>query len=168
LLCDRYRGSLVAYFASRIGYGDAAEDLTQEVLLKVWRNCRRMTPLAPFDRYLFRAAENRFRDYVRAQQRQFLSTTLPDETQLPSPVHTPEREVLQRHEAARIRRAVRNLSPSLRDVFVRARILGQRYREIAAELDLPVGTVKWRMSEAVRRLKQELTKEVNETWIASK
>jgi RNA polymerase sigma-70 factor (ECF subfamily) len=160
VLCERYRSSLLAFFAARTGIGDTAEDLTQDVLVKVWRACQRNLPLVAFDRYLFRAAENRWKDYARSLQRPTAARN-GEEDDVVDPSPGPDRLLLLRYEAGRIRRAVRDLPPELREVVVQNRLGGRKLREIAAESAIPLGTVKWRLSEAVRRLRQQLQDEVS-------
>ena len=161
ILCERYRASLLGYFQARIGRGEVAEDLTQEVLVKVWRACRRNLPLVAFDCYLFRAAENRWKDYACSLQRSAPQSDLDDEVALADPSPAPDALFFLRCRAARIRRLVRQLPPDLRDVLVRSKIEGRKYQDIAAELGIPVGTVKWRVFEALRRLRQQLENEVS-------
>jgi RNA polymerase sigma-70 factor (ECF subfamily) len=53
---------------------------------------------------------------------------------------------------------IRSLPPRLRDPFLLAASGEHRYEDIAVLLDLPVGTVKWRMAEARRVLREKLVR----------
>lgn len=61
-----------------------------------------------------------------------------------------------REEVALIRQAIERLSEEQRTVFVLRHFEGLAYEEIAEALQLPLGTVKWRLHEAVRRLEATL------------
>jgi RNA polymerase sigma-70 factor (ECF subfamily) len=74
----------------------------------------------------------------------------------PPAVTQPERVLLARWERERITAALRTLPERQRRVFELSHFDGRKYAEIAALLDIPVGTVKSRMSEAVRRLRAAL------------
>ena len=63
---------------------------------------------------------------------------------------------MARERQRRIRAAIDALPEKLQLVFVLGQLQGHKYREIAEMLHIPVGTVKYRMFEAVRRLREEL------------
>src|SRR5207249_3790176 len=72
-------------------------------------------------------------------------------------VSQPEMILLERYRDARIRRAIAALPPHYRTVFELCHFEGLKYAEIGCRLGIPVGTVKSRMAEAVRRLRQTLS-----------
>jgi RNA polymerase sigma-70 factor (ECF subfamily) len=71
------------------------------------------------------------------------------------PITEPECELAQRQVAHLIERAVQRLPGPLAEVY-RLRASGMSYDEVAEILDIPVGTVKSRMHEMVKRLRQEV------------
>jgi RNA polymerase sigma-70 factor (ECF subfamily) len=71
---------------------------------------------------------------------------------LPTDAPSPERATVSRDLVARARREIPKLSPKLRDALLLASSGEHRYDEIATMLGVPVGTVKWRVAEARRRL----------------
>ena len=69
---------------------------------------------------------------------------------MPGDAPSPEHETLVRDRALRARQAIRQLSPTLRDTLLLAASGDYTYEEIAAMLGTPIGTIKWRVSEARR------------------
>jgi RNA polymerase sigma-70 factor (ECF subfamily) len=164
LLAARYRTPLRRFFAALLPDPAQADDFAQETLLRLWQCRTRYEPTGVFSAYLFQIARHFWlnqRDRCRARAVRELSAetggadggtveiALPPRTQ-------PESVVLERLGRARLRRAVDALPPLYRAVFTLSHDDGLTYAEIAARLGIPVGTVKSRMAEAVRRLRRAL------------
>lgn len=142
---------------------EEAEDLTQEVFLRVFRT------LASYDAtqgalgvWLHRVARNLLIDHYRATRRQKLEVSLEDtlpfleqkESAAPRPDH-----LFARHELSEtMQQALLRLSPELREAVILRDLQELDYREIARVLDVPEGTVKSRInrgrSELARLLKR--------------
>jgi RNA polymerase sigma-70 factor (ECF subfamily) len=69
----------------------------------------------------------------------------------------PEQDMLQRSRREQVHRAIARLEPEFRETLVLREIEGLSYKEIAAILDIPTGTVMSRLSRARQRLLTELT-----------
>jgi RNA polymerase sigma-70 factor (ECF subfamily) len=69
----------------------------------------------------------------------------------------PERETVSRDLARRVESEIRHLSPKLRDALLLAASGEHSYAEIAAILGIPLGTLKWRVSEARRVIGQRVS-----------
>ena len=67
---------------------------------------------------------------------------------------SPEQTAAGRRAAARVRDAIRALSPKLRDALLLAQAGDYSYEEIGAMLGAPIGTIKWRVSEARRVIRK--------------
>lgn len=156
----RYHASIVHFFRQRLRLEEVAEDLAQEVFVRLWLRRAKYVPLASFSTYLFRVAENlaidehrrlTSRPHVRNQGTEEELLDLADETSRPDRVLW---QRLRRHE---VRQAIARLSPGLREVFVRCHFAGESYATIGAALNIPLGTVKYRMWEAVRQLRRQLS-----------
>lgn len=168
LLAGRYRGPLRRFLESLLpGDPALAEDGVQETLLRLWASRERWRPSGKVSSYLFGIAlhwanNQRARRATRARH-EHRPLGLPDgseDTTLefvsPAAVTQPERVLLARWERERVNAALRTLPEGQRRVFEMSHFDGLKYAEIAALLDIPVGTVKSRMSEAVRRLRAAL------------
>ncbi len=142
---------------------EEAEDLTQEVFLRVFRT------LASYDAnqgalgvWLHRVARNLLIDHYRATRRQkqevSLEDTLPFLEQKESAAPRPD-HLFARHELGEtMQQALLRLSPELREAVILRDLQELDYREIARVLDVPEGTVKSRInrgrSELARLLKR--------------
>ena len=160
-LARRWRPILVRFFAVTLPLPSHADDAAQETLLRLWLLRARYRPTGRFSAYVLTIARHfglnqtvRFR--ARSPREQSLDTAAPFLT-APAPVSQPERIALARHEAARVRAAIAALPSGERAVFLLSHDDGLRYADIAARLQIPVGTVKSRMASAVRRLRAALT-----------
>jgi len=165
-LIRRYEASLVRFFTQLSRDEEIAHDLSQEVLIRLWQARKRYEPTGKFTAYLFQIAKNLWlneREKLRrcpppesleeAQENGQLDALAFARADLSS---QPEEVLLAQERRRRIRAAIDALPDKLRLVFVLSHREGLKYREISEALSIPVGTVKYRMFEAVRRLREEL------------
>lgn len=148
--------TLIAFFRQLGAPPSRAEDLSQEVFLKLFQGASRYRAEERFASFFFRVARNVWIDECRrggvrpeAGPLGFLDTN-PDP---PGERIEPEANLVVEEQEASVRRLLENLPEAHRRVFELA-VLGELgYAEIGALLDIPVGTVKSRMFYAVRRLR---------------
>jgi RNA polymerase sigma-70 factor (ECF subfamily) len=142
-----------------------AEDLTQEVFVKVYRTLDRYRETdGPFGAWLMAVARNRAIDHYR-RGRQEHSRRVDEPLALETtPSHEePAVARLEREERAQIVRAgIRALPPDLRAPLVLCDLEGRPYEEIAAMLGIPLGTVKSRINRARLELAKRLLARRNE------
>lgn len=132
-----------------------AEELTQEVMLTVWRKA------ATFDRrqaavstWIFTIARNRRIDLIRREKRPDLA---PDEPGLaPEPEMPADERISVDERDARLRAAMRDLPAEQADLLRQAFYDDKSHREIAEETGLPLGTVKSRLRLAFNRLRKAM------------
>jgi RNA polymerase sigma-70 factor, ECF subfamily len=165
-LAHRYREPLRRYFAALSGDRAPADDLAQETLLRLWLSRERYEPAGRFSSYLFGIARHQWLNYrKRLKHRSKLAgPSLDEEGALAAAalrVSQPERVLMERYFAKRIRQAVAALPPPYRAVFELCQFEGLKYAEAADRLAIPLGTVKSRMAEALRRLREQLTQETD-------
>lgn len=158
-LSDRYRGPVGSFFYSLCWNYDAAQDYAQEVLIRIWLARERYEPTAKPATYLFRIARNYWSNVLRyrrchpeAMGLEQIWEPFIDESDV-------ERVMMRRYESARIRRAIAGLPEHYRVVFILSHFESLKYQEIAEVLEIPVGTVKSRMSAAIRLLRDVISKE---------
>jgi RNA polymerase sigma-70 factor (ECF subfamily) len=157
-LVRRYRAPLRCFFAALLADRSLADDFVQETFLRLWLARERYEPAGKFSTYLFQIGRHYWLNQ-RKKQRPEVGLDLCEEDALASRVTgtQPEAMLLQRYRDARVRRAIDALPEHYRVVFTLSHFDGLKYAEIACQLGIPVGTVKSRMSEAVRRLRAALT-----------
>jgi len=127
----------------------AAEDVLVEAFWRAYRGRARFDPSRSFGAWMRRIATNVALDYLKAEHRRTGRSTTDGKALPPTDPDSGLRET--------IAFAFRKLPPKLQVVATLAFIEEQPYTEIADALNLPLGTVKSRVSRAVRILKRELT-----------
>ena len=144
--------ALVLRVASRLLNGDnaSAEDVAQEVFLKVWRRAAEYASQGVFTAYLLRITRNYCHDLRRRARRDCPLSEASRYT-----VSDEEKRAAQRTAAA-FRSALATLPDEQRDVFVLSHFEGRSYREIAAILNCPMGTVASRKYLAVKGLRERM------------
>lgn len=126
-----------------------AEDLVQETMLNVWRKASYFNPAkASVATWVFAIARNLRIDHFRRQRN---PDDLPSETGILSPVQ--EDQVLDAERDTRVRVALAGLSEEQRTIIRMSYFSEKSQAEIAAELRIPLGTVKSRTRLAMNRLR---------------
>lgn len=152
----RDEGDFIYTVAYRLtGNREDAQDLVQEVLVRVQRGLRSYEP-GSLRGWLSRITTNAFLDDVRRRSRR-PSTALPEDadTVLPSApdaAEAAEAETLPDH----VQSALDRLPPEYRVPVVLADVVGLPYAEIAEQLDVPVGTVRSRIHRGRLALREAL------------
>ena len=157
LLFARWEGPLFAFFY-RLGCPPSwVEDLTEEVLVTVYRRRHRYELDRAFAPWLFGIARLVWKDHLRHRGRE-LSHTAPLEAagRVPSRDLGPSDIAEAREEADAVRGAIQHMPDEQKATLILRHYHGLSYEEIAQALQVPLGTVKWRIHEAVRRLEASL------------
>lgn len=152
---ERYSARVYGLALRVVGDPARAEEVTQDVFVAAWRN------RAAFDQgrgslvaWLLTAARNRTIDLLRSSAaRQALEGILPLEIRSPANV---EETVLNALDQQAIAAAVEALPRNQRHAIEKAYFGGQSAREIAADLGVPVSTVKGRLRLGLRRLSRDI------------
>jgi RNA polymerase sigma factor (sigma-70 family) len=133
-----------------------AEDLTQEVFVRVFRSLHAYTP-GTMAGWLHRITTNLFLDQARRKQR-IRFDALSDEaaTRLPSALPSPDDVQLDRMFDADVEAALASLAPDFRAAVVLCDIEGLTYEEIADVLGLKLGTVRSRIHRGRAQLRTAL------------
>lgn len=150
LLANRAR---LLRFLQAHGAGDAAEDLLQELWLKLSRS--KTGPIAQPLSYLYRAANNlmvdRHRSRRQAEQREQAWAEASD---APAPAEAPpgERSLIAREQLAAVEATLIGLGDRAATIFRRHRLDGIGQRDIAAEMGVSLGTVESDLRRAYRAM----------------
>ena len=135
-----------------------AEDLTQETFAAAWEGIGAFEGRATFNTWLHRIAYTKFIDDRRAEQR--AAGACERRAGLAAAPAGPLDAAAADDEARRLYRALDELNAPERALLVLHYLQGLSYRDMAAVLDEPTGTVKWRTAEALNRLRVLLSDEV--------
>nr|WP_281256254.1 RNA polymerase sigma factor SigE [Phycicoccus duodecadis] len=133
-----------------------AEDLTQDVFVRVFRSLHTYQP-GTFEGWLHRITTNVFLDKMRRKQR-IRFDALSDESaaRLPSRDRSPEVTYEETHLDDDVQRALDALSPDFRAAVVLCDIEGLSYEEVAATLGIKLGTVRSRIHRGRSQLREAL------------
>ncbi len=133
-----------------------AEDLTQEVFVRVFRSLSTYTP-GTFEGWLHRITTNLFLDMVRRRQRIRFDALGDDAAErLPSREPSPQQHFNDTHFDADVQQALDTLAPEFRAAVVLCDIEGLSYEEIAATLGVKLGTVRSRIHRGRSHLRKAL------------
>ena len=153
-LLNRYRDSIYFMLLKMVNNTSDAEDLTIEAFGKAFRFIDSFTPEYAFSTWLFRIATNNCIDFIRKKQ---LSPPPIDQAQedvdnmtvnIQSDLPDPEERLINAQETAVLREIVSQLKPRYRKLIELRYFKEYSYEEIAAEMNLPIGTVKARLFRA--------------------
>ena len=133
-----------------------AEDLTQETFLVAWTKIRSFKAASSLSTWLHTIAYRKFIDVCRQGARSKSAQGALDDPQSRGP--SPYEAALVNDESRWLYQALDRLPEPERDILVLHYLQGLSYQQMADVLDEPSGTVKWRTSVAIDRLRQELTK----------
>lgn len=164
-LFERYAPALLRFTDRMLSDRGAAEEVTQEVFVKVISRAHQYDGRAEVSSWLFAIAANACRDRRRRERR---ATVLPLEA-VAEPVQKGEgiESILsQRERRDAVRQALSALSDEQREALVLARYHGLPYAEIASVLGISVGAVKTRIFRAVEALKVHFS-EGETSWNAA-
>ena len=163
-LFEKYAPSLLRFADRLLSDRATAEEVTQEVFVKVISRAHQYDGRAEVSSWLFAIAANACRDRRRRDRR---ATVIPLEG-LPEPAEKGEgheKRLIDRQRREAVRRALSRLSEEQREALILARYHGMPYAEIARVLDISVGAVKTRIFRAVESLKAHFS-EGAATWNA--
>jgi RNA polymerase sigma-70 factor (ECF subfamily) len=162
-LVDRHRSAVYRAALAALGSHADAEDAAQDAFLLAYRRLASFRGDASFKTWLltiaWHQAINQRRSLTRAWRR-MVEPKGDDEADgmvsVAASGPTPEQSAADAQLRRAIGGAIRRLSPTLRDALLLAQSGDYSYAEIGAMLRVPVGTIKWRVSEARRRVRQAL------------
>ncbi len=159
-----HRHASAVYSLARRVTGDraTAEEIVQEVFLKLWNAPERFDPdRGRLRTFLLAQTHGRSVDRVRSEvaRHRRESDDARQELRRPRP-RTLDEEVVELITSERVRDAVRSLPDDERAAIELAYFGGRSYREVAAELDAPEGTVKSRIRSGMGRLRRSLGDEM--------
>ena len=154
LLFDRFRGRLFGFLVRRCGDGSVAEDLLQETWLRVVRSRARFDPRRRFSTWLFQIANNLCRDRRRRLEVEHRGKRKMTEVLLADAPASSSAPVDARLDMSR---QLARLSDRLREVVVLRYFHDRSEREIATIVGIPAGTVKSRLHQAIRVMREQET-----------
>jgi RNA polymerase sigma-70 factor (ECF subfamily) len=145
LILRTYETPVFNYVLRLVGDRSLAEDLTQEVFLRVFQGLPGFSLRSKFTTWLFQVTKNRVLDELRANERRPRSVCTLDDVPSLEVVDQPA-EQLETIDA--LWRAVERLNVDLKMALLLRDVVGLAYTEIADALEITLATVKWRIYKA--------------------
>lgn len=158
-LVDRHRRRVFNIAYKFTGRHDRAEDLSQEIFLRIFKNLRKFDPAADFSKWLASVARNHCIDNYRStrrEQRTMVDDGLAFDQAIASSSTDPFRSIEASEAKEVLRVGLASLPEKLREAVVLRDLKGLAYEEMAVRLSLPVGTIKSR----INRGREELARAV--------
>jgi len=151
-----YETPIFNYVYRIVGDRTLAEDLTQEVFVRVFQALPRFSLRCKFTTWLFQVTKNRVLDELRARERRPQAAMVIEDAPRLEVVDPP---IEQTETVEAVWRAVRELNPDLKMALLLRDIAGLPYNEIADSLEITLATVKWRIFKAREEVQLALARE---------
>jgi RNA polymerase sigma-70 factor (ECF subfamily) len=165
---DRYNAVVYSTALRVIGDASLAEDVTQEIFLRLWRQPDRyVASRGRFLSWIISVSRNRSLDEIRRRgRRQRYESASPEQQEREFPAgdaNDPSRLALAADDRDRIREALALLPPEQKQVLELAYFHGLTQQEIAEKLEQPLGTVKTRIRLGMQKLRVWLKETLEQT-----
>ncbi len=167
ILVKRWEKPLLNYCYRMVNDITLAEDLRQEVFLRIYRSAKTYRPTAQFSTWMYRIVTNLCLDTLAKQQRRKetpIDAYLESESEgfderLIDPSDTPDAVALKKEIEGRVRSALARLPEDQRIVVIMRHYHDLKFHEIAEILERPISTVKSRMAAGMERLSRMLSEQ---------
>ncbi len=161
-IVDEYAGRLCGFFRRLLGHRAEAEDLTQEVFVRVVRNIGSYAESGRFEAWLFRIAANLARDRIRSGKRSLTIVDTSDDEDsglddLDAPdrrgTSPPDRALEQQDESTRLQEVIDRLPAGEREVILLRHYGELSFADIAEYMGTPIGTALARSHRGLAKLR---------------
>lgn len=152
---SEYGRMLMPFLVRLVGSRDSAEEIIQEVFLKVWLHRDRLAEVENPRSWLFRVAANTGRNWLKKQM--LIEQKMQEhhrQHDIPAPV-TPD-HVDFKSIAGVVQRTIQSFPPQRRRIYEMSREEGLKPAEIAARLELSVSTVKNTLLSALKTIRENI------------
>jgi RNA polymerase sigma-70 factor (ECF subfamily) len=156
LIVRAYEVPVFNYVLRLVGDRSLAEDLTQEVFLRVYQGLPGFSLRSRFTTWLFQVTKNRVLDELRAFERRPRAVVAIEDIPPLEAVDTPFDQV---EEMDSVWRAIHELNVDLKMALLLRDVVGLSYTEIADSLEITLATVKWRIYKAREEVQLALERE---------
>ncbi|WP_157963058.1 RNA polymerase sigma factor [Chitinophaga deserti] len=155
-LFHAYKFKLYGFISRLTGSPATAEDVVQDVFLKLWKDRKSLRDVESFGSYLFRMAQNHAINGFRKMAREV--DMLKEMNTGDLPAHsTPQSHIALKETREILHRAIEQLPPRQKAIYLLSREEGVKHEEIARRLRITTGTVKNHMIQALRTLREQLS-----------
>jgi RNA polymerase sigma-70 factor (ECF subfamily) len=151
---------LLYLFSRKYLRNDAeAEELIQQVFLKVWEKRESINPDLSFKAFIFKTVLNDVYNHIRKKRYEKITSNIYHES-LPNYNESTQESIFYRNLKEKIDKLINNLPPKRREIFMLSRKSGLSNDDIADALDLSVRTVENQIHRALNYLKKNLKEDI--------
>ena len=150
-----YERLVFTYVVRIVGDRSLAEDLTQEIFLRIYQGLPRFSLRSTFTTWLFQVAKNRVLDELRAIERRPRGVNIDD---VP-PLELVDQPYDRAGTIDTLWASIGALNPDLKMALLLRDVVGLSYSEIADSLEITLATVKWRIYKAREEVQLELARD---------
>ena len=159
-LIQQYKNKIYTYSLYMLKNRMDADDVTQEVMIKIWKNIGKFNVLAA-KTWIMKTTNNLCIDYLRRRASmlkregeidEYFEETFSTDRAEHNPYIVAHLNIMN----SKLKEAIGRLPENLRSVFVLYEIEEMKYREIGQSLDMPINTVKVYLFRARKKLQEEL------------
>ena len=156
LIVRAYETPVYNYVLRLVGDRSLAEDLTQEIFLRVYQGLPKFSLRCRFTTWLFQVAKNRVLDELGASERRPRAVVALDDI---PPLEVLDAPVERVEAMDAVWRSVNDLNVDLKMALLLRDVVGLSYTEIADSLEITLATVKWRIYKAREEVQLALARE---------
>ena len=156
LIVRAYEQPVFNYVLRLVGDRNLAEDLTQEVFLRVYQGLPGFSDRSRFTTWLFQVTKNRVLDELRALERRPRAVVALDDI---PPLEAVDQPLERTETIDAVWRAVEGLTVDLKMALLLRDVVGLSYTEIGDSLEITLATVKWRIYKAREEVATALARE---------
>ena len=160
-LISKYEKNAFAIALRYLGDYDDASDVTQDALIKVYKNISKFRFESSFTTWLYRIVINTSKDFLKKRGNQKIISIEDSMIDIPSEnkKDNPEEHAEEKEVKNKVNEALQNINEENRVVVVLKDIQGFTYDEISDILQIPIGTVRSRISRGRAMLKKEILRQ---------
>jgi RNA polymerase sigma-70 factor (family 1) len=153
-LVNLYRNKVFSHALTFVKSYEEAEEITQDIFVKVWVNRHRLPEVKDFKNYLFILGRNHL---VSAIRKKVMDTTANnDEEDIPGTLLLPDHQVEYKETYRQLINGLEQLPPQQKAVFTLSRMENLSHAEIAERLGISKRTVKFHLVQALNFLREYL------------
>lgn len=135
-----------------------AEDLAQEIVLRAFKSLMMKEDILDAEKFIWTIAHNTLSNYYRSASKMTIGVSVDDLAETLADPRNAFEEEDDREEIVRLQKEIAYLSKLQRQIVITYYFENRKQAEIAEELNVPVGTVKWHLFEAKKELKRGMEK----------
>jgi len=155
ILFDRYWDNIYGVAFAFTKSSQIAEEMVQDIFLKIWTKKHLLNSIQKFDAYLFRVAKNHIYNELRKKIKEepFTENVINYFREIRD---TPEQQMIYKESQRLVKQAIENLSSQQKLIYQLSREQGMSQEEIAEKLQISKNTVKSHMNKALQSIRHYL------------